>query len=407
VIALVVALVVAQPVTTTRVGTKVGQDTYCLNCAGGGGGTGGTVVQGVGIDGGQAWNVNGDVTARQGLARDGGVDWPTQAKVWDGVDSLDVTAAGAAKVDGSGVTQPVSAASLPLPTGASTSALQTTGNSSLSSIDGKTPALGQATMANSEPVVIASNQSAVPISGTVTANAGSGPWPVTDNGGSLTVDGTVATTQSGTWSVRLTDGVDTADVTAASRLAVDGSGVTQPISNANLDAALSTLLSSGTFTARINTQGQKAMSASTPVVIASDQSAVPASQSGTWSVTATQATGSNLHVVVDTAPTTTVTGTVSTTATGVASATTSASATTVGLSSTTVLASQAGRKDYTIQAASTNTASCYIRRGATATTSDIELVPGASFTDDGVNVYTGAVDAICGAAAQSIRATSL
>lgn len=38
-------------------------------------------------------------------------------------------------------TQPVSAAALPLPTGAATSALQTTGNSSLSSIDTKTPAL--------------------------------------------------------------------------------------------------------------------------------------------------------------------------------------------------------------------------------------------------------------------------
>lgn len=43
---------------------------------------------------------------------------------------------------------------------------------------------GQATMANSEPVVIASNQSAIPI---------------TDNAGSITVDGTIAVTQSGTW----------------------------------------------------------------------------------------------------------------------------------------------------------------------------------------------------------------
>ncbi len=44
-------------------------------------------------------------------------------------------------VDGSGVTQPISASALPLPTGASTSANQTTGNSSLSSIDTKTPSL--------------------------------------------------------------------------------------------------------------------------------------------------------------------------------------------------------------------------------------------------------------------------
>lgn len=43
---------------------------------------------------------------------------------------------GTVTVDGSGVTQPISAASLPLPTGASTSALQTTGNTSLSTIAG-------------------------------------------------------------------------------------------------------------------------------------------------------------------------------------------------------------------------------------------------------------------------------
>jgi hypothetical protein len=76
-----------------------------------------------------------------------------------------------------------------LPTGASTSALQTTGNTSLASIDTKTPTLGQKTMAASSPVVIASNQSAIPI---------------TDNGGSLTVDGTIAATQSGAWSVSVT-----------------------------------------------------------------------------------------------------------------------------------------------------------------------------------------------------------
>jgi hypothetical protein len=55
-------------------------------------------------------------------------------------------------------TQAISAVSLPLPTGASTSALQTTGNTSLNSIDTKTPALGQTAMATSVPVTIASNQ---------------------------------------------------------------------------------------------------------------------------------------------------------------------------------------------------------------------------------------------------------
>jgi|KBSMisStandDraft_5_1062788.scaffolds.fasta_scaffold41634_3 hypothetical protein len=66
---------------------------------------------------------------------------------------------------------------------------------------------GQAAMAASRPVVIASNQSAVPISGTVTANAGTGTMAVsgtvTANAGTgtMTVSGTVAATQSGTWNV--------------------------------------------------------------------------------------------------------------------------------------------------------------------------------------------------------------
>lgn len=50
-----------------------------------------------------------------------------------------------------------------LPTGASTSSLQTTGNTSLNSIDNKTPSLGQAVMSASSPVVISSNQSTLSV----------------------------------------------------------------------------------------------------------------------------------------------------------------------------------------------------------------------------------------------------
>lgn len=50
-----------------------------------------------------------------------------------------------------------------LPTGASTSALQTTGNTSLASIDTKTPTLGQKTISNSVPVAIASDQTSIPV----------------------------------------------------------------------------------------------------------------------------------------------------------------------------------------------------------------------------------------------------
>lgn len=69
--------------------------------------------------------------------------------------------------------------------------------------------LGQKTKANSLAVTLASDQDALPI---------------TDNGGSLTVDGTVAATQSGTWTVQPGN---TANTTAWK---VDGSAVTQPVS---------------------------------------------------------------------------------------------------------------------------------------------------------------------------------
>ena len=52
-----------------------------------------------------------------------------------------LNASGALQVDSSATTQPVSIASLPLPVGATTSALQTSGNTSLASIDSKIPVL--------------------------------------------------------------------------------------------------------------------------------------------------------------------------------------------------------------------------------------------------------------------------
>lgn len=99
--------------------------------------------------------------------------------------------------------------------------------------------LGQKTMANSLPVVLPSDQSAIPVTG-------SGVFHVDDNAGSLTVDAPVGTP---VW-VRLSDG-------AAAFV------------------------------------GQKAMAASIPVVIASDQSAITVAQ-GTppWTVKGDQARAS-------------------------------------------------------------------------------------------------------------------
>ena len=78
------------------------------------------------------------------------------------VGKVDQGAGGASawKVDGSAVTQPISAVSLPLPTGAAT---ETTLSGVKTGTD-RIPAQGQASMSASLPVVVASNQTAIPIS---------------------------------------------------------------------------------------------------------------------------------------------------------------------------------------------------------------------------------------------------
>lgn len=77
---------------------------------------------------------------------------------------------------------PISAASLPLPSGAATSANRSTANTSLASIDGKIPALGQALASGSVPVVLPDAQittltppTSVGITGTPTFNIGTAP----------------------------------------------------------------------------------------------------------------------------------------------------------------------------------------------------------------------------------------
>jgi hypothetical protein len=85
----------------------------------------------------------------------------------------------------------------------------------------------------------------VPVSGTVTANAGTGPFPVSDNAGSLTVDGngtffTAATSQLATafYPQRITvDGT-----TFITSLPVNDNAGSLTVDSPNLDVALSTRL---------------------------------------------------------------------------------------------------------------------------------------------------------------------
>lgn len=207
----------------------------------------------------------------------------------------------AVKVDGSAVTQPVSAASLPLPSGAATSALQTTGNSTLTTINstlgspfqsggsigntsfgisGTLPAftstptfnvgttggialdttlsalsakfnsLGQKTMANSAPVALSSDQSAIPVTGTFFQAT----QPVSI-AATVAVSGPLTDTQLRASAVPVTANAGT-----------------------NLNTSLLALESGGNLAglnAKFGSLGQKAMSGSAPVVLSSDQTAIP------------------------------------------------------------------------------------------------------------------------------------
>lgn len=265
---------------------------------------------------------------------------------------------------------PISAAALPLPTGAATSANQSTANASLSSIDAKL----SGTLAVSGPLTDTElRASPVPISGTVTASNpsvgldgaaapasatliggkdGSSllvPFEVSPNGvlsvdgssviqpvsGTVTVDDitnpivvssisnpvdvqatnldirdlssatdSVAAVQSGTWNITNVSGTVSLPTGAATestlstlngkvpanltvtstRLLVDGSGVTQPVSGT---ITVNPLTNSSVVKAQLQDNagtavvlGQTTMSASLPVTIASNQSAIATTQGG-------------------------------------------------------------------------------------------------------------------------------
>ena len=138
-----------------------------------------------------------------------------------------------------------------LPTGAATAARQDTGNTSLSSIDGKLPALGQALAAASVPVVLTAAQVST-----------------------LTPLSTVAATQSGTWNVTNISGT----VSLPTGAATSANQSTANTSLASIDGKLPAL-------------GQALAAASVPVVLTAAQlstltpvSTVTANQGGTWTV---------------------------------------------------------------------------------------------------------------------------
>jgi spore maturation protein SpmB len=154
-----------------------------------------------------------------------------------------------------------------LPTGAST-------ESTLSGLSAKFGALGQTTMTGSAPVVIASNQSAIPVSGSVSIQANASV-NVAQINGITTLMGNGIT---GTGSQRVTIASDnTAFGVNANQSGTwnlnNISGTISLPTGASTESTLSGL------SAKFGALGQTTMTGSAPVVIASNQSAIPVSGS--------------------------------------------------------------------------------------------------------------------------------
>lgn len=250
----------------------------------------------------------------------------------DGSGRLIITAPGGLSVSGSSVTATT--------TGAATIATETTLGAFKTSFEARQPVVGQAAMAASMPVVLASNQSAIPItdnSGSLTIDSGQFPAALAAGGGFKVegVVGGVAQPVSLATLPALATGSNTIGKVdqgtgGASAWKVDGSAVTQPISataltqlgaatglesdatasmrrvlvgaldedDANILTALrtngfgwlrvtldtdtvdvgsTTLLTTAAFQARTPAYGQATMANSSPVVLSSNHSNIPVS----------------------------------------------------------------------------------------------------------------------------------
>lgn len=232
-----------------------------------------------------------------------------------------------------------------LPTGAATSANQTSQIALETSIDGKLNTLGQKPMTGSAPVVLASDQSAIPTSRTWNLNASTdyvgaaqaGPW-VVSVGASVLPTGSATSALQGLGLNKL-DGVNANLVTATATLNSIDNGI--PVS-----------------------LGQTTMAGSMPVVFASDQ---------------------NITVTPVKVFLTASSGTFAT----------------VGLASAQAVAANLNRGGLILT--NTSAAIIYIEIGVTAVVgSGIPIYPGGSWTMDAYNYTSAAINAIATLASSNL-----
>lgn len=272
-----------------------------------------------------------------------------------------ITSTGAAldiNLKTSTITLPVSAAALPLPAGAATSALQTALNAQVPTT------LGQKAMAASLAIVVASDQTAIPIAQATAANLNA-----------TVVQATAANL----------------NVTVA------------PLTNSSIVKAQ---LQDNAGTAI--TVGQKAMAASVPVVLASDQASVPVAATlsaettkviGTINVAAAQTLGTVTTVSAVTAITNALpagTNNIGRVSAGNGTFTDNSGTTSVTPStSTTLMASNANRKYLLIQNLDTvNNIYINFTSAAANATGSLKILPGGSFVMESTFVSTEAVNVL-------------
>lgn len=154
-------------------------------------------------------------------------------------------------------------------------------------------------------ILVGAGSAGTPTGGVISIQGVSGGTAIaiSDGAGSITVDGTVTANQgtasalSGGWPVKITDGsvilgtgtnpvrIDPIGTTAqpvtdnGGSITIDTAQLPSSLVGGRLDVNLGAWLGS-----TAPTVGQKTMSDSLPIAIASDQSAIPVSQSGNWTV---------------------------------------------------------------------------------------------------------------------------
>jgi hypothetical protein len=311
----------------------------CTNCASGGDGGISTVSQGAGQDGG-AWNVAGTVgvsnpvtyvnalvdggviQAVQGVGIDGGRVWAVEGQV--AVTNFPASQA---------VTGPLTDTQLratPVPVSGTITATVAFDGGAVTAFQGTSPWVvsgtvtttsnpyvnalidgGTVTVNNIERIGGVLVGSVVPIGfdgGLVTALQGTSPW-VTSLA-STTITGSVAVTGP------LTDTQLRATPVPVSGTVTANAGTNLNTSALALDATLTnrtqlTKVTDGTNDATVKAASAAAVATDKALVVAvSPNNTIAATQSGTWTNTVTQATGTNLHTITDTGSTTAVTGTV-------------------------------------------------------------------------------------------------